>query len=1018
MRIEDITRESLAKAPNRELLALRLRQIQLWNKNFKDNDKVVVGSLNRSDFLAKYRLLLREYNKRKLEHSTEDIDRAAFKRSMEIAKIGFDISMLDTMVVVPDYVSLVGSGVSNLNDANDVDILLREDERNRDTGLELKLVRTLDKQDTLAKKGKEFIYSTKGPHATYLPLYDLVLRPKSELNKVVVEEDYKKSLQEYYDGLDEWSDDFEVEYRELTKYLQGDTVLSLGCGTGRLEKRLSSIYRVTGVDKEDLAVKMSKAKGLKVSKLDIEKEELPYEAGGFDNVIGVHLLEHLDDPVAILQKSRQIAKRACVFIVPLGKRFDPTHKQEYDSVDQLEEDLIKPSKLSSCVKVRKIQDTNTAVIVVDAKKSRLRPFGRYIPPKPAMSNITEAFKYEDIQDWVEKRWPVDVEEKLNGFRVIAEKKDNKLAIWTEGRKNRTKQFAELREVLEQIPDDFILDMSIGINKGTKPLPRIQLMTLMSDELELDEDEYIVAACFDLPYWKTDKHLVPLEERRKLLEEFFGKYLKGSRNFTLTHFRIAKNRMQLTKAFEDLSKLPQSEGVVIKALDSIWDTDGSAEDWSKIKLEAEIKVIVLDVHKTKAGTYNYTVGVLAGDSSYTNTKEIGGETYVVLGKTFNTKLKANVGDILTVGVEEIIARDELDWLGPRVIDIDSDRSTPYYANQVVALASRGNILQKAEVEGNIDYKVGDTGKGVLQLHVMGIEEKYIDALKEHAKEIFEARHDYLKLQKILKETIGEQACHLDLRLVREGDDYFEGGEIMVGNISGLTKLRKLLEDKAKLRFGWKTPHVEDPTAETIRGPVSWMDVGKDRVEIIEPGEVGAFANTYSIMIALDYFDFEMIQSDKHAKKIKLTGCKVLTDGVYLFAYVPVKEGRVWMISKLDIEKYVPIFIKKADEQIVCGVVYEPDTVDAQGDSASEEEIRKAAYYFMEHAQQYKLNHHGRPIKAKVLESYIAPQDLVIAGQKVKKGSWLLTTKILDKDAWEAVKAGKLIGYSMAGYAEAV
>jgi len=121
---------------------------------------------------------------------------------------------------------------------------------------------------------------------------------------------------------------------------------------------------------------------------------------------------------------------------------------------------------------------------------------------------------------------------------------------------------------------------------------------------------------------------------------------------------------------------------------------------------------------------------------------------------------------------------------------------------------------------------------------------------------------------------------------------------------------------------------------------------------------------------------------------------------------------------EFEKQIPIFaVEKSgdDKRIVYGIVYSPDEVDAQGDQASAEEIEKAAYHFMEHVQTFKLMHKGKAAKIKILESYIAPENLTIAGRKIKKGSWILVTRILDEKIWKLVKAGKLTGYSMAGYA---
>lgn len=146
MRIEDIDKVKLSKVSDKGLLVLRLRFLQVWGKNFEGNNKVVVGSLNRGDFLSKYRMLLKAYNERKLEYSTEDIDRAAFKKAMEVAKFGVDVAALGDIVVVPDYVSVVGGYVSNSAKSDgDVDIVIRESDKNRNESNELLIVRAVKK---------------------------------------------------------------------------------------------------------------------------------------------------------------------------------------------------------------------------------------------------------------------------------------------------------------------------------------------------------------------------------------------------------------------------------------------------------------------------------------------------------------------------------------------------------------------------------------------------------------------------------------------------------------------------------------------------------------------------------------------------------------------------------------------------------------------------------------------------------------------------------------------------------
>ncbi|MCK5601946.1 hypothetical protein KAR91_08760 [Candidatus Pacearchaeota archaeon] len=115
--------------------------------------------------------------------------------------------------------------------------------------------------------------------------------------------------------------------------------------------------------------------------------------------------------------------------------------------------------------------------------------------------------------------------------------------------------------------------------------------------------------------------------------------------------------------------------------------------------------------------------------------------------------------------------------------------------------------------------------------------------------------------------------------------------------------------------------------------------------------------------------------------------------------------------------LPVAKEDEDERIVYGIVYESETVDSQNDKASEAEIRKAAYQFMEEVQTFRVNHKGPPIGVRVLENYIAPSSFKLKGQKVKKGSWVLVTRILDDDVWEKIKSGEITGYSMAGIATA-
>jgi len=123
------------------------------------------------------------------------------------------------------------------------------------------------------------------------------------------------------------------------------------------------------------------------------------------------------------------------------------------------------------------------------------------------------------------------------------------------------------------------------------------------------------------------------------------------------------------------------------------------------------------------------------------------------------------------------------------------------------------------------------------------------------------------------------------------------------------------------------------------------------------------------------------------------------------HMPAKTEKTWE---------VPIY-KSEEERFVYGIVLQPDIIDAQGDTVNKEEIAKAAHSFMENCQKIGVQHNKIVPQVKIWESYLAPQDMTIAGQTVVKGSWVLGVHVLDDEVWGQVKKNELTGFSIKGYA---
>jgi DNA adenine methylase len=137
---------------------------------------------------------------------------------------------------------------------------------------------------------------------------------------------------------------------------------------------------------------------------------------------------------------------------------------------------------------------------------------------------------------------------------------------------------------------------------------------------------------------------------------------------------------------------------------------------------------------------------------------------------------------------------------------------------------------------------------------------------------------------------------------------------------------------------------------------------------------------------------------------------LADGCILEPWHPDDDHELTLQTKLLKAE------EDGDERFVLGEVLVPEDVDAQKDIYSAAEVRKAAHLWMEEYGGLGLQHSVRvDDRVKVLETYVAPADFELEGEKVKKGTWLMAVRILDDAIWADVKAGRLTGFSIGGSA---
>jgi hypothetical protein len=120
---------------------------------------------------------------------------------------------------------------------------------------------------------------------------------------------------------------------------------------------------------------------------------------------------------------------------------------------------------------------------------------------------------------------------------------------------------------------------------------------------------------------------------------------------------------------------------------------------------------------------------------------------------------------------------------------------------------------------------------------------------------------------------------------------------------------------------------------------------------------------------------------------------------------------------EFNRFVKIAKVNKKKHIITGIVLEPDVEDLQGDTISPEEIENAAYKFMEFYGRIGFMHREFNKEFRIVETWLAPTDFIMGKRKVKKGSWLLSVKVLEPEIWKMVEKKEITGFSIGGEARA-
>jgi hypothetical protein len=107
---------------------------------------------------------------------------------------------------------------------------------------------------------------------------------------------------------------------------------------------------------------------------------------------------------------------------------------------------------------------------------------------------------------------------------------------------------------------------------------------------------------------------------------------------------------------------------------------------------------------------------------------------------------------------------------------------------------------------------------------------------------------------------------------------------------------------------------------------------------------------------------------------------------------------------------PIVIKNDEKRIATAPVLVPGEEDTDGETVTKERVEDVALEFMEHYQIIDVGHSFNKIGVPV-ESWLTRKQEQFGDVVIPEGTWMMTVKVNDDEAWAGIKDGTYKGFSI-------
>ena len=278
-----------------------------------------------------------------------------------------------------------------------------------------------------------------------------------------------------------------------------------------------------------------------------------------------------------------------------------------------------------------------------------------IPNKP----MFRIFEIDDLKEIKGLSGEFVVQEKYDGMRIQIHKVDNNVKIYSYNKIDITDKCPEqVEEIKKKHFGSCILDAELMLFIDDEPLHRAETISYVFKLKDENKKGVLKSHVFDIMQHEGKSVMEePLRERINILLYQYSQHSSEMLAFpSKKDTRMADSIKEVLEYSKDIMKLPASEGVVIKDMESTY-YRGIAQNpkWIKWKKFVDLDVIVLKDRKTKSGLHSYTMGIGPVPASVVReyeTVEFEDKEYLEVGKALNTKTNVEVGKIVRVKVDEV------------------------------------------------------------------------------------------------------------------------------------------------------------------------------------------------------------------------------------------------------------------------------------------------------------------------------------------------------------------------------